>query len=713
MKPTKARLAPALLALLLALINCARPATGGVHLRVPGRALAAAGVTRVLITVSGGDGPTFTPFADELSFSGADWTAAIAGVPVGPQRQFSLEAFDANGSLRFAGAAKSDIVTGADADVLVVLQQLSSPVVVQGAPPVIDYLSSSQGVVQPGAQVSLSAGAHASSMAAAPLSFLWSSSCGSVAQPGGAATVWTAPGLSRARCNLSLTVSGDPGGSVHEALAIRVQPDTSLLEIWGTRTQTFWSASGTAAPLLWAQPAPDVAAGASPPTALVQASPSGWTTFLGGHVAADGSFAPGLFAADGSFLIPGLSLSSRYLLSARSPDGVLFLADTGAADLDLGYDKLGSPGSSLATQPTLVSFDLRGLAPWDSAAWLQLTSADANLSGLAAPSALIAPGATSGPFARDWAAPPAALTLLTSTDVLFLHQLSTDPRADAQGSLRRATSAAAIAGVTLKDGTPAPIVATLAPAAQTGSLPADWSPPLFERHLALLGPSQRTLATRHELSIVASPYARAGAPALFGGEPQLLVWQLPAGAPATTLISPLGYGQFLPTSWQESRKVTFSAAVSYFAAGATTPYVEPSVVERRDVLPAGPATIAPLLSPIRAPLINGLDARADQASAVTSTPLLSWTAPEIGIPTGYLVEVFRLRLAGSATVSAPLLRYATQATQVTLPPGALASGETYYAKITAQLGATPTDSAPLRPASLVARATALSGTFSP
>ena len=68
--------------------------------------------------------------------------------------------------------------------------------------------------------------------------------------------------------------------------------------------------------------------------------------------------------------------------------------------------------------------------------------------------------------------------------------------------------------------------------------------------------------------------------------------------------------------------------------------------------------------------LNLLRAFADQAG-VGETPVLSWTPPSVGTPTGYLVEVFRLEAAGAGTTRTPVLRYATAHVTVILPPGLL------------------------------------------
>jgi hypothetical protein len=80
-----------------------------------------------------------------------------------------------------------------------------------------------------------------------------------------------------------------------------------------------------------------------------------------------------------------------------------------------------------------------------------------------------------------------------------------------------------------------------------------------------------------------------------------------------------------------------------------------------------------------------------------------------------VIEVYKLGTSGGATTSSLALRYVTRAATVTVtvPPGVLEVGGTYYAKITAEVSTVPYALAPFRRANVYARATVLSGTFAP
>jgi len=246
-----------------------------------------------------------------------------------------------------------------------------------------------------------------------------------------------------------------------------------------------------------------------------------------------------------------------------------------------------------------------------------------------------------------------------------------------------------------------------------GTAAIDWDMPAFEACLGAMGPAQRitTAQEPHLLVVDANAFPlEYPAPAPARGSPELVVLALPAGL--GRLSEALYYGQFLPPLWHEGLGVRYAAQVTYLAPGATTPLVETATVERHDPMP-GPTTIAPAVGPVGSPRLNGDDALVDRAAAATLTPTFSWTAPTRGAPTSYRLELFRLAASGTESLRTPVLRYSTSALQVTVPPGVLQAGATYYARIVAQVSDVPFDEAPLRWTAVSAEASTFTGIFNP
>jgi hypothetical protein len=155
--------------------------------------------------------------------------------------------------------------------------------------------------------------------------------------------------------------------------------------------------------------------------------------------------------------------------------------------------------------------------------------------------------------------------------------------------------------------------------------------------------------------------------------------------------------------------VRFSADVAYLAPGATLPCVETAEIERKSALPVSADPLAPAVTPVQSPRIGDVDAFGD-LTGVGETPTVSWTAPSVGTPTAYVVEVSRLDAAGGVTSATPVLRHTTAQLKVTVPPGILVAGATYFARVTALVSTVPI-TAPYRGASVLSRASALTGTF--
>jgi len=111
------------------------------------------------------------------------------------------------------------------------------------------------------------------------------------------------------------------------------------------------------------------------------------------------------------------------------------------------------------------------------------------------------------------------------------------------------------------------------------------------------------------------------------------------------------------------------------------------------------ATVKPLLSSVQNPKING----ADLFTAATVNPTavtLSWDAPAIGTPYGYNVSVLSpTTLPGGGITYQSSTTLSTAKTSMTIPPGVLASGQTYLFIVRSLAdGKTNVETSPLRSA---------------
>jgi hypothetical protein len=265
------------------------------------------------------------------------------------------------------------------------------------------------------------------------------------------------------------------------------------------------------------------------------------------------------------------------------------------------------------------------------------------------------------------------------------------------------------------------VAAFSAPATTNGSVTVDWDLGEFEALLPVMGPAATVGATPHTLLVGA--YAQVlGAPApvpLVLDAPVLLRLQVAAAGPGSSLVAPapLEYAHLLdPSLWNEWRTVDFEGQVSYTAPGATAPIVATALVGRTEPIASATTPIDPTLTPAQAPLVNGLSAFSPLTGVGTS-PTFSWTPPATGTPTSYTVDIFWLQASAGSTVSTHVASLTTAGTQIQVPPGVLATGNTYYARLTAiepvPPGADNFSTAPDRYNNIFAYASLLTGTLSP
>jgi hypothetical protein len=163
------------------------------------------------------------------------------------------------------------------------------------------------------------------------------------------------------------------------------------------------------------------------------------------------------------------------------------------------------------------------------------------------------------------------------------------------------------------------------------------------------------------------------------------------GAPLMTMppaandedLGDFQYGNPFPDSWTPALRYRRTASVPYLLPGATSPFSQHTdLLAWITDLPTSTAAVQPLVGPVVNAKINATDFFANQ-SAAGLTPTLSWEAPPVGTAHYYSICINRLVLAGGGTWATGEWCFLTAEKSFTLPPGLLASGESYYFFITA------------------------------
>jgi len=475
--------------------------------------------------------------------------------------------------------------------------------------------------------------------------------------------------------------------------------------VTGTRDVTYWPDSGPVAPVA----APDVTVASV--AIFLPAGTAAWIAY------------PGTFAPDGSFAIPNVPALTSYLLVFVDGNGFERVIQTPATTVDLGYDVLGRADEAYPAASTPVTIDITGgLTPWNpSGDEVELVASNADVLDFPIASAAVSTAATTAIVVEDWyaSAMGGPLHLLEAQDSVTLCDLSTATFTVGPGTYayQAATSGATLANVA----TPSDIATALAvPATTIGSLSVVWDLGQFEALLPIMGPAPTVGAAPHMLLVGAHAHVLgypAPVPRVIAG-PVLLRLPVAAAGPGSSLATPpLEYSHVLdPTLWNEWRNVDFEAQVTFTAPGATSPYVATASVGRTEPITSAATTVDPTLGPATTPLVNGLGAFSPLAG-VGTTPTFSWSPPAVGVPTSYTVEVFLLSASAGATVSTRVASLTTAGTAIQVPPGVLAAGSTYYARITAVVPVSPgIDSfatAPNRFNNIYAYASLLTNTLSP
>jgi hypothetical protein len=161
--------------------------------------------------------------------------------------------------------------------------------------------------------------------------------------------------------------------------------------------------------------------------------------------------------------------------------------------------------------------------------------------------------------------------------------------------------------------------------------------------------------------------------------------------PGQALITPVfEYANPFPARWRRFVTSSAVATVSYAAPLADGTSARPasfSVLSyAQEPLADGVTpTLAPKVGPARHLRLNGLSAT-ERLSGVGQTPVVSWDAPSLGVPTSYAVRVYRLFASSGSTRRTLVGTFTTSGqTQVRLPPGVLTAGQSYYIHLTAYL----------------------------
>ncbi len=180
------------------------------------QALSASSVTRVALTISG---PGMAPIVRDLVKTNGQWQGVVGNIPVGVNRVFHAEAFDAGNTKVYEGEATGvSISKNQTVTVVLVLQQSAAPIPFTNTVPYIDAVTASSSAVSPSDTIHLSVAGHDVDPADA-ITFQWTATGGTFDSPATTSPVWTAP---LAEGIYTLTVTAIDGKNATRTISVGV-----------------------------------------------------------------------------------------------------------------------------------------------------------------------------------------------------------------------------------------------------------------------------------------------------------------------------------------------------------------------------------------------------------------------------------------------------------------------------------------------------------
>ena len=388
---------------------------------------------------------------------------------------------------------------------------------------------------------------------------------------------------------------------------------------------------------------------------------------------------------DGTFSIPGVP--SGYYWLQINPNANFW---TPTSDFDLGHDVIGHPLTSGTQATTLFSYDVSRLLPTSQLGDLFISQPDTI--GFTFP--------PEGPLAANSTSFKALIGIDSNIDwsqlhTLYLgqyqHSLLDNITAYTLGpsailsNLSFTNGATNSIDDTLTEGASASLLlnvkgsewASIASSSGPGNpspVAADFS--LFVQPFATdryADPAESALFGPDLLLIRAAP-GGLGAPAPPGAYACSFGIQPSATSIPNLGIPPIatdtGFGAILyddPYSADWPRMFQYCQITQITFPRPNSSAVDSFYVTTKQTTPVPSDPVAPILSPVQSPMINGTSIFAGGAISGPNVTL-SWSPPAIGQPTGYAVQVFQvITLPSGISAYGPAGVYYTSKTSVTIP----------------------------------------------
>jgi hypothetical protein len=373
---------------------------------------------------------------------------------------------------------------------------------------------------------------------------------------------------------------------------------------------------------------------------------------------------PGACRADGTFKIDAPVILDTYYLRVA---GVLFETDK-RTGLDLGTDRLGRTGVAPVTGVTL-GLNVNNMQPWTTADLLVAFSSNVGYrQNLSFTSGMPTASSTAINGVVGWSGYQIDSTKSDQLQIMQLGKHTTGSGVDYL-TLDRAFYVPAF---TMSNNTQQPLTGSFTtPDAKTLALSIDATS--FNQFASLVAPT----VTSKSLQGVAF----AGVSTDVAESPPLFSFVQPADTSATVNFGTITHGDPFPAAWKRMVRVQVSnlAEFSYNGKMGTMTAVIGRVMTKAT---AEAGAIDVKLGPVTNVKFDADDAQTDDS--ISAVPLLSWTAPTLGTPTDYEIQVYEAVSSGSSLSFTSVLRLVTKSTSVRIPEGYLLGQRQYVFLIRAR-----------------------------
>ncbi|MDB4969675.1 MAG: hypothetical protein JWN44_5364 [Myxococcales bacterium] len=405
------------------------------------------------------------------------------------------------------------------------------------------------------------------------------------------------------------------------------------------------------------------------------------STIIAAWVPANGAFVSrsGTGSTNGTFSIPAvpagnfyLQIGTRYILTASRM-------------IDLSTVNLGRPDVVRSMANTTATFAVTNLSPWqDGDDGLQFFSRGANLytylEGAVNPPLITGDVALSSSQSFYFG----GLNLVSGSkgDILYFSQVVHSILPDGTTNVDTTKKVFVPTGFEETSGGNTDASGTLTDVAQALTYSAAWKRSQFFALVGSMGPGATSCADSANLA--AQPAFAAHGD--FGNSADLITVR-PTGN-SDFAIQTLAYGNPYPTGFDVVASFAMSCNVNYLPTGATSPATLFPSVSVRGLATMINGTVVPLLSPVTAVKINGVDA-ATSLSGVGLTPTVTWLPPTLGSPSKIVVKIYKLTTSGTqgtAKLAATVETGIAAVASLSVPPGILEQGSSYALLIEAATG---------------------------